>query len=243
MIRPVHCQRLSESNYLHNFTHEELQNMTTKSDLKNFAVFTVDISSVERKTSKAGEAYALACAILPMQKGDAMPLRVVALDSLATSISPGTSTLVGRLGYDERDGTGTLVFFPTRIEPAPVDGRYRNYVYLSLRVGQDGDSRYSAAGNFWGRVRMTLGQGRDARGDYRPSLWLTVKAFTSKEGDETVPRLLAGLRKGDLATVTGRLLYETSPASGKGYINLVAFKIELAPLVQPLVVSEEDCPY
>jgi hypothetical protein len=214
--------------------------MTTRSELKNFAVFTVDISSVEQKTSQTGHVYATGCASLPMQRGEAMPLRIIAMDPFAGSLDPGTFTLVGRLGYEEQDGQGTMLFFPTRIEPAPTDGRYRNYVYLSLRAGQDSDCRYSATGHFWGRVRMALGQGKDAAGNYRPSLWLTVKGFTSKEGDETVPRIMAGLRKGDRAAVTGRMLYEASTRTMKGHFNLIANKIEVIPA---LVVTEEDCPY
>jgi hypothetical protein len=217
--------------------------MATKSDFKNFAVFTVDISSVEQKTSKAGKAYALGVATLPMEKGAPMPLRIVALDGIAGAVTSGKSTLVGRLGYDEKDGQGTVVFFPTRIEPAPSDGKLRNYVYLTLRAGQDSDCRYSDAGNFWGRVRMALSQGKDPSGDYRPSLWLTVKGFTSKDGDETIPLALAGFRKGDLATIIGRLLYEVSPSNGRGYFNLVAYKVESTVTVQPLAVAEADCPY
>jgi hypothetical protein len=217
--------------------------MTTKLDFKNFAVFTVDISSVEQKTSKKGEAYAIATASLPMEKGVPMPLRIVVLDGLASSITAGNSTLVGRLGYDEKDGQGTIVFFPTRVEPAPSDGKLRNYVYLTLRVGQDSDCRYSEAGNFWGRVRMALSQGKDSSGNYRPSLWLTVKGFTSKEGNEAVPKTLATLRKGDLATVIGRLVYEVSPSNGRGFYNLVAFKVEATQSPQPLAVAEADCPY
>jgi hypothetical protein len=217
--------------------------MTVPSDLKNFAVFTVDISSVEQKTGRSGNVYVIGRGSLPMPKGEAMPVRIVALDPFAGILRSGTQTLIGRLGYDEQDGQGTLQFFPTRIEPAPQDGKYRNYVYLSLRVGQDGDSRYSAAGYFWSRVRMALGQGKDGRGKYRPSLWLTVKGFTSKDGDETVPRLLAGLRKGDQATVTGRLVYEISPTSGKGYFHLLANKVDIPLVSESHAVSEQDCPY
>jgi hypothetical protein len=217
--------------------------MTTKSDFKNFAVFTVDISSVEQKTSKVGETYAIAFASLPMEKGDPMPMRIVALNGVATSIVTGQSTLVGRLGYDEKDGQGTIVVFPTKVEPAPNDGKLRNYVCLTLRAGQDSNCRYSNAGNFWGRVRMALGQGKDNSGNYRPSLWLTVKGFTSKEGDQTVPLALATLRKGDLATVAGRLVYEISTSNGKGYFNLVAYRVEANQTVQPFAVSEEECPY
>ena len=78
--------------------------MTTRSELKNFAVFTVDISSVEQKTSQTGHVYATGCASLPMQRGEAMPLRIIALDPFAGSLDPGTFTLVGRLGYEEQDG-------------------------------------------------------------------------------------------------------------------------------------------
>jgi hypothetical protein len=217
--------------------------MNTRLDYKNFAVFTVDISSVERKISKGGQGYALASATLPMQKGEPMPLRIVGLDGIATAIIPGKSTLVGGLGYDVKDGQGTIVFFPTRIEPAPEDGKLRNYVYLTLRAGQDSDCRYSEAGNFWGRVRMVLSQGRDLNGNYKPSLWMTVKGFTDKDGRDTVPLALSDLRKGDLATITGRLIYEISKSNGKGYFNLVAYKVEGTHVVQTMAVSEEDCPY
>ena len=217
--------------------------MTNQSDLKNFAVFTVDISSVEQKTSKEGKPYAVAFATLPMEKGDPVPVRIVALDSIAAFIFAGQPTLVGRLGYDEKDGQGQLVIFPTKVEPAPSDGKLRNYVILTLRAGQDAESRYSEAGKFWGRVRMALSQGKDASGNYKPSLWLTVKGFTSKEGDETVPLALSSLRKGELATVTGRLAYEVSTSSGKGYFSLVAYKIEAPQPVQPLAIAEGDCPY
>jgi hypothetical protein len=222
--------------------------MTTQSDFKNFAVFTVDISSVEQKTSKEGKPYAIAAATLPMEKGDPMSLRIVALNGIATSIFTGQHTLVGRLGYDEKDGKGTaskeqsIVFFPTKVEPAPSDGKLRNYVNLTLRTGQDSECRYSETGNFWARVRMALSQGKDASGNYKPSLWLTVKGFTSKEGNEAVPQALALLHKGDLATITGRLAYEVSESNGKGYFNLFAFKVEPPQAAQP-EATEEDCPY
>ena len=161
--------------------------MVTKSEFKNFAVFTVDIRSVEHRTSKEGKPYAVAAAMLPMED-DPMPLRVVALDGVAASLTTGQQTLVGRLGYDEKDEKSTIVLFPTKVEPAPSDGKLRNYVILTLRAGQNAESRYSDAGNFWTRLRMALSQGKDASGNYKPSLWLTVKGFTSKEGDEAVPQ-------------------------------------------------------
>ncbi len=216
--------------------------MTTKSDFKNFAVFTVDIRSVEQKTSKDGKPYAVAAAMLPMEE-EPMPLRIVALNGIAASIVTGQHTLVGRLGYEEKDEKSTVVLFPTKVEPAPSDGRLRNYVILTLRAGQDAESRFTDAGNFWGRVRMALGQGKDASGAYKPSLWLTVKGFTSKEGSDAVPQALTKLNKGDLATITGRLVYEVSTSNGKGYVNLMAFKVETIQVAQPEAAAEVDCPY
>ncbi len=217
--------------------------MTTRSEFKNFAVFTVNVSSVEHKTSKEGKPYAIGLATLPIEKGASMPLRIVALEGTAGILSMGELTLVGRLAYEEKDGQSMIIFFPTRIEPAPSDGRLRNYAYLTLRVGQDTDSRYSEAGNLWSRVRMALSQGKDATGSYKPSLWLTVKGFTSKEGDESVPKALAGLHKGELATVVGRLSYQVSPDNGKAYYNLIAYKVEEAGNIPHREVAEADCPY
>ena len=64
----------------------------------------------------------------------------------------------------------------------------------------------------------------------------------SRAGAASAPAL-AGLRKGDLATVTGRLIYEVSTKTGKGYFTLLANKVELTPIIQPLAVSEAECPY
>lgn len=214
--------------------------MSTHNNLKNYSVLTVNVQSVEQKTSKEGKPYAIAAASLPMQKGNDLPLRVVALNGVSESIQPGQLTLIGRLGYEEKDGESTIIVFPTKVEPAPADGKLRNYVVLTLRVGQDPDCRYTEAGNFWARVRMALGQGKDDSGNYKPSLWLTVKGFTYK-GDETIAQALGGLNKGEIATITGRLVNELSPTNGKSYLNLVAFKVEKP---EPKKEAEaEDCPY
>ena len=214
--------------------------MFTHQNFKNFAVLTVNVQSVEQKTSKEGKPYALAAASLPMTKGNHLPLRVVALNGISTSIQPGQLTLVGRLGYEEKDGEGVVVLVPTKVEAAPADGKLRNYVVLTLRVGQDAEPRYAETGNFWTRVRMALGQGKDAGGNYKPSLWLTVKGFTVK-GDETVAQALSELNKGDMATITGRLVNELSPTNGKSYLNLMAIKVEKPEPEEAAV--EEDCPY
>ncbi len=67
---------------------------------------------------------------------------------------------------------------------------------------------------------------------------------SSKEGDKTVPQALAKLNKGDdLASLTGRLAYEVSTSNGRGYVDLLTFKVEAPQAAQPEVATEEDCPY
>ena len=67
--------------------------------------------------------------------------------------------------------------------------------------------------------------------------------FHEPRGDETVPQALSKLRKGDLATITGRLAYEVSTSNGKGYFNLVAYKVEAPETEKPKVSEEVDCPF
>ena len=156
--------------------------MTSKvpSNLKNFISLTAQVTSVEHKRSKAGKSYAIALAAVP-QANDApsLPLRVVALDAVSELLSDGLQTLSGRLGYEEdREGKGVLVLYPTKIEPPPADGRTRNFAILTLRVGSEPYARYSDAARFWVRLRAFLGMGKTIDGkEYKPSLWLTVKAF------------------------------------------------------------------
>ena len=180
---------------------------------KNFAVLTLDIHSVEVKESKKGGQYAVAQASLPMDDNPSpagaerlsMPFRVIVTNGLTKVLKAETTlTLVGHIGYEEKDGKATYLFFPYKFEPSE---KPRNFVQLTLRAGQGADCRYTDAGAFWGRIRMALGIGKDKKGEYKPSLWLTVKAF-SHNGDETLPQKLAAITKGSLATITGRLTYE-----------------------------------
>jgi hypothetical protein len=191
---------------------------------KNFAVLTLEVEEVEQKQSKAGKPYALAQGCLPMFQGDPLPVRIIASNGLTPALQPGAWTLTGRLGYEERGEARTLLLFPSKIEPAPEDGRGRNFAVLTLR-SQEPDCRFAeVSGNFWARVNMFLSQGKDRAGNYKPALWLTVKGFTRKDGDERIPNALGRLSKGDRVTVSGCLTYEVY--EGKAYFGLRAFKVE-----------------
>jgi len=197
--------------------------MTEESKFKNFAVLTLSIQTVEVKESKKGETYAVAQAALPMGEGQPpMPFRVIVTNGLTKVLKAGkTFTLLGRIAYEEHgeEKQPVFLFFPTKFEESE---KPRNFFQVTLRSSEP-EGRYTAAGAFWCRARMSLGQGKDQRGNWKPSLWLTVKAFT-REGDETLPMLLNSVEKGERVTVSGRLAYEVY--EDKANVSLIASKIE-----------------
>ena len=213
-----------------------------KSNFKNYVALTVQVSDVEHKISKAGKPYAVASAVVPQVNDEpALTLRVVALDEVSKHLIDGLHTLSGGLGYEEdREGKGVIVLYMAKIEPAPADGHTRNFANLTLRVGTAPYARYSAAARFWVRLRAFLGMGKAADGkSYKPSLWLTVKAFATKDGDETLPATIAALNKGEIVTVSGHLAWEVY--QDKGSLSLFAFKAEKLPSETGLV-EEQECP-
>ena len=215
--------------------------MTTKTTpFKNFVALTAIVSDVEHKTSgKTGKPYAVAAAEVSQLEGQpSLTLRVIATNGLGEKLAEGEHTLVGRIGYEEDEkGAGRLLFFPSKIEEPPADGRKRNFANLTLRVGAEPYASYSEAGRFWARLRAFLSMGKTEDGSaYKPSLWLTVKGF-ERDGDESLPAQLAALQKGESVTFTGRLAWEVY--NEKGSLNLIAFKTE--PLVTA-PVEEEECP-
>ena len=214
--------------------------MATKAahNFKNYLALTAQVSGVEHKTSKSGKPYAIATAVVAQNEGQPpLTLRVVALEKVSEKLADGLHTLVGRLGYDEdREGQGTLVIYPTKVEEAPAEGRRRNFANLTLRIGTEPHAACSEAGRFWARTRAFLSMGKTEDGaSYKPSLWLTVKAF-EKDGDESLPAKLASLTKGEVVTFTGRLAWEVY--NERGNLSLFAFKAEQL-VAEPV---EEECP-
>ena len=217
-------------------------NTPTTTTYKNFVVLTALVGDVERKTSKAGKPYAVASASVAQNEGQPdLPLRVVVLDGLSEQLTSGEHTLVGRLSYEEdRDGKGVIVLFPHKIEAAPADGRRRNFANLTLRVGAAPQAAYSPAGRMWARLRAFLGMGKTADGKaYKPSLWLTVKAFATKDDDESLPCALSTLNRGESVVISGRLAWEVY--NERGSLTLFVSKVEASRL-ESEPVEEEECP-
>jgi hypothetical protein len=108
---------------------------------------------------------------------------------------------------------------------------YANYIKLTVRVGTHPENQYSESGTYWVRLRASLYMGKDEDGNYRPSKWLTVKAF-AKEGDKKMVAVvdpLAALIVGDRVPLAGKLDYveftrrDGTPGSDD---VLIAFKVE-----------------
>jgi single-stranded DNA-binding protein len=92
--------------------------------------------------------------------------------------------------------------------------RFFNSTKLTVRVGTEPESRTSTAGQLWTKVRVAVSMGKAEDGKtYKPSLWLTAKAF-SRKGDDSLPNALAELAKGTLVTLSGRLAYEEYETRG-----------------------------
>lgn len=114
---------------------------------------------------------------------------------------------------------------PTPSTPNP----FVNFVKLTVRAGKDGELRVSSKGTNWAQCRVSLGMGKDDSGGYKPSLWLTAKAFTTPDGDDTLPQLLGDVQKGALLTLSGRLAYQeytTDQGEKRSDLQLLIAKLE-----------------
>lgn len=115
------------------------------------------------------------------------------------------------------------------LEPEPAPKReFANEVRLTVHLSTP-EMRYTADGRVWTRARAFLSMGKDKDGKYKPSLWLTIKAFVSRDGDDSLPYALNSFDKGDLVTVKGRLAYEeytNAKGETRGELILIASAIE-----------------
>ena len=196
---------------------------------QNYAVLTGCIASVEHKQDKKGNPYARAQALIRTEcDRDPLCIKIVALNGSAESLKEGNATLIGRLAFEEHPEPGKassgLILFLHRTEPMPEDGKMRNFLLLTLRIGKDPETNVSKQGMLWGHARAALGQGKDENGAYKPSLWLDLKAFTHHDGDRTVPLALGYFHKGDLVNVSGRISHKIH--NGQLRFALIANRIE-----------------
>ena len=100
-----------------------------------------------------------------------------------------------------------------------------NRCELTVHLAAAPEMRYSAEGHAWTRVRAFVSMGKNADNEYKPALWITLKAFTTKDGDDSLPNTLNTCEKGNVITVSGRLAYEeytTAEGEIRGSLILIA---------------------
>ena len=108
--------------------------------------------------------------------------------------------------------------------------RPSNYVILTLRAIGDGTSQYAQSGKPWAKVRAFLSQGKDESGEYRPSVFFDVKAFSKDENLGGAVAAIASIANKSYFTVKGRLAMEEWMGKEDGnkhqQLVLIASKIE-----------------
>ena len=121
-------------------------------------------------------------------------------------------------------------------EPEPIPQRspsgtngngkreFVNYVELTVHLSAP-EMKYTAAGAAWTKARAFVSMGKIKDSDeYKPALWLTIKAFT-RDGDDSLPQALNAYEKGAIMTVSGRLAYEewtTEEGETRGTLVVIA---------------------
>ena len=109
--------------------------------------------------------------------------------------------------------------------------RPSNYVILTLQAVADGESKFAESGKPWAKVRAFLSQGKDkATGEYRPSLFFDVKAFSEDENMSASVAAISQIAKKDRFTVKGRLgMEEWTGQDGAAHQKLVVFANSVEP--------------
>lgn len=187
------------------------------SEFKNFAVLTAEVSGVELKESASGNKYKTAKATLTgitYEGEDGTQyhpvIEILAFKKAKKYLKPGPKLLMGSLSYseyedDDEEIVRRVKLIANSIKPRKEGDQERNFAHLSLRIGKNAETRISQkTGDAWASVRAALSMGKDEDGDYRPSLWLTLKAFT-RNGDDEFVYEVGDLQKGDHIHVKGGL--------------------------------------
>ena len=109
-----------------------------------------------------------------------------------------------------------------------------NKLEVTGNLGQDPAMKYTAQGRPWTRTSIAVWQGEN-----QETLWLQVKAFTSKDGNESLPLALAECRKGRKVHLVGRLRYDKRETDDKTYedwsiiLTQLPVDVETGEAIQP----------
>jgi hypothetical protein len=111
--------------------------------------------------------------------------------------------------------------------------RPSNYVILTLMAISAGEMKVSQAGHPFSFVRAFLSQGKDkASGEYKPSLFFDVKAFSKDDGIPALVQSIADVQNRERFTVKGRLgMEEWTGQDGEKHQKMVVFALTIEPFV------------
>ncbi|NCP87790.1 MAG: hypothetical protein CO094_05690 [Anaerolineae bacterium CG_4_9_14_3_um_filter_57_17] len=108
--------------------------------------------------------------------------------------------------------------------------RRENALKIQLQAASDGEMKYGSAGKPWASVRGFFSQGKDkASGEFLPSIWFTVKAFSpnTEPGAEVVA--LDAIKKGDKFVAYGHIGLDEWTDKNENVrqsMTLYAYKVE-----------------
>ena len=122
--------------------------------------------------------------------------------------------------------------------------RPSNYVILTLMAISAGEMKVSQAGHPFAFVRAFLSQGKDkASGEYKPSLFIDVKAFSKDDSVTALVQSIADIQNKDRFTVKGRLgMEEWTGQDGVKHQKMVIFALSIGPFMfdESAAVPEDD---
>jgi len=110
--------------------------------------------------------------------------------------------------------------------------RPSNYVILTLMAISAGEMKVSQAGHPFSFVRAFLSQGKDKDGEYKPSLFFDVKAFSKDDSIPALVQSIADVQNRERFTVKGRLgMEEWTGQDGEKHQKMVVFALTTEPFV------------
>ncbi len=207
----------------------------------NFVVFTVETEGITTRNGKtSGKPFSEGWAHHVQADEADLIFKVLAFNGVEIPAHQPV-TVLGKLGYEEKEAERTPILFVDRTEPVSAERGPRDYVKLTVRVFEQPELKYSQNGRAWCVAKAFLSMGKDAQGNYKPSFWLRLKAFAKEtdggEFDESLPLALNNFGKGDLVTVGGSLM--VSYYEDRAYYEVIARQLEaFAP-----EVAEDEAPF
>ena len=213
---------------------------SSQNPFSNFVVFTVDTEEIASRTAKSGKTFSEGWAHHVQTDESDLIFKLLAFGDVQIP-SNQTVTVLGKLGYEEKEGERTPLIFVDKTEKFDPQRGPRDFVKLTVRVHDRGELKYSQNGRAWCVLKGFVSMGKDAQGDYKPSFWVRVKAFAKDvDGafDESLPMALNSFEKGDLLTIAGSLM--VSYYEDRAYYEIITRQIEA---FAPEVAEEDEAPF